>query len=495
MMINNLLQFRNIVVQCHDNPDADALASGFGLYTYLALHNASVRLVYGGNNKIKKANLMMMIEALDIPVEHVSSIGLCDLLITVDCQYGCGNVTRFDASNIAVVDHHAVEREAASLFSVIRPQLGSCSTLVWSLLNDSGFNYDKFPNLSTALYYGLYSDTNNFSEMYHPLDKDMADSLKFEKALFKKFKNSNLTLEELTIAGVALTRHKINGRVGLFSSDCCDPNILGFISDIALQISEIDVCVVYMSLESGIKFSVRSCTNEIMANEMAEFLTRSIGSGGGHNEKAGGFIVKSKLEHAYPGMLVQDYMSYAISHYLDNYDFVYWNDYHLTASGMDEYEKLRFAVGYVKTTDFSPVGSSLNIRTLEGDISLVSSDNLFIMIGLKGEIYPIKEEKLLASYELTDQPFSSTVEYFPTATETLTGKVIKLSQYAHECFSNNRTHILAKKLIRDTKVFTQWDKDRYMLGKTDDYIAMRSDDPLDVYIISNDIFKATYAQV
>lgn len=35
MRLSQLLAYDDIVVQCHDNPDADAIASGFGVYTYL----------------------------------------------------------------------------------------------------------------------------------------------------------------------------------------------------------------------------------------------------------------------------------------------------------------------------------------------------------------------------------------------------------------------------------------------------------------------------
>ena len=48
MKLSKLLQYNQIIVQCHDNPDADAIASGFGVYTYLKMHGKNVRLVYGG---------------------------------------------------------------------------------------------------------------------------------------------------------------------------------------------------------------------------------------------------------------------------------------------------------------------------------------------------------------------------------------------------------------------------------------------------------------
>ena len=32
-ILEELQQYDNITVQCHDNPDADAIASAFGVYT------------------------------------------------------------------------------------------------------------------------------------------------------------------------------------------------------------------------------------------------------------------------------------------------------------------------------------------------------------------------------------------------------------------------------------------------------------------------------
>ena len=45
MKLNDLLKFNDIVIQCHDNPDADALASGYALYWYLT-KKERVRALY-----------------------------------------------------------------------------------------------------------------------------------------------------------------------------------------------------------------------------------------------------------------------------------------------------------------------------------------------------------------------------------------------------------------------------------------------------------------
>ena len=61
MRLSELLQFEDIVIQCHDNPDADALASGAALHWYFTQKGKKVRFIYRGNNKIQKSNLMIML--------------------------------------------------------------------------------------------------------------------------------------------------------------------------------------------------------------------------------------------------------------------------------------------------------------------------------------------------------------------------------------------------------------------------------------------------
>ena len=88
MKLSHLITTQPITIQCHDNPDADALASGYALYTYFKLQGCDVKLIYSGHFQIQKTNLVAMIELLNIPIEYVDASQINGLLITVDCQYG-----------------------------------------------------------------------------------------------------------------------------------------------------------------------------------------------------------------------------------------------------------------------------------------------------------------------------------------------------------------------------------------------------------------------
>ena len=180
MKLSTLDKFNNIVIQMHDNPDADAVGSGFALYKYFKEKEKNVRLVYGGPMKIRKSNMLLMIEKLDIPVEYVDKLDKPELLITVDCQYGEGNVQRFEAENIAIIDHHNTGRESGEM-EEIRSHIVSCATVCFDMLKDEGFDVNSDKNVATALYYGMFMDSNEMSELRHPLERDMLDCLKYDK--------------------------------------------------------------------------------------------------------------------------------------------------------------------------------------------------------------------------------------------------------------------------------------------------------------------------
>lgn len=503
MRLSDLEKYNPITIQCHDNPDADALASGYGLYCYFQSKGKDVRLVYSGSNQIHKSNLRLMVEKLNLPIEHVAvgrgkTLRVEGLLITVDCQYGSGNVTGLVGEKVAVIDHHQLEKEALPL-SVINSRLGSCSTLVWKLLRDEKFCMEENENLGTALYYGLYTDTNQFSELYNPLDMDMREALTFDKSLITLFRNSNLSLRELEIAGIALIRYSYNDdyEFAVIKAQPCDPNILGLISDFLLQVDVIKTCVVFNEAKGGYKYSVRSCTPEVNASELAAFLAEGIGSGGGHYEKAGGFISLRLYEEKYPTLHTEGYFNNRMTEYFDSFELIYAEQYETDLSSMKTYVRRRIPVGYVKADEVLPTGTPITIRTLEGDIDITVEKNLVIMLGTKGEVYPLSGSRFQLEYEPLEEndgveEFIGKAEYAPVIKNRASGKDMLLTDYARLCVPAGELHIYAKPLEKCVKVFTEKNRNKYMPGRPGDYLVIRCDSPHDICVLEKKAFEENY---
>ncbi len=496
MKLSELNEYQDIVIQCHDNPDPDTIGAGYALYYYFKERGRKVRLIYSGHLTITKPNVRLIVEELDIPLEYVKTVEIPQLLITVDCQYGASNVTHFEAPEVVVVDHH--EQEIKDLDRKrIQVGLASACTVVWNMLMEQGVDVNRWPNVATALYYGLFTDSAGFSEVRHPLDKDMRDELKVDEALIRRLKNAVLTLSELEIAGMALIRHSYNlrNRFVVVKAKECDPNILGFISDLAIQVDSVNVCLVYNETIHGIKFSVRSCVKEVMANELASYLCQNIGSGGGHIDKAGGFINVRDFNRNNAHLNADEFFLRRLTKYYKSFDVIDALEYSLNKEDFMLYRKNPVVLGMVPLCDITLVGSTLCIRTIEGDINVQVEEGLYLLIGKKGEIRPIDKEKFQRNYKKIDGLCELEFNYFPTIRNKGGQVTLRLKDYIYSCVAEGNSYFYAKPLVKSVKLFPWWDRLRYIYGKPQDYLIISQEDNKDMDIIDKKTFLQTYSKV
>ena len=499
MKLGNLNKYDNIVIQMHNNPDADAVGSGYALYKYFQAQGKNVRLVYGGFSKITKSNICMLIDKLGIPAEYIGEtdvpVGTAELLLTVDCQYGEGNVQHIDAVNVAMIDHHNTGRESDDMCE-IRSNIVSCATICYDLLKAEGYDVNEDTAVATALFYGLFMDSNELSEVRHPIERDMLDFLKIDEGLLNRVTHANFTLEEFETAGMAMLRYNYNEnkRLAIIKAKPCDPNILGLVGDFVLQVDSIDVCIIFNELDEGYKLSVRSCSTDVTANDMAEYLVRDIGSGGGHLNKAGGFISRRKYMEKYGKMGIDTYIFSRSEAYYDSCEVINAGEGIRDTTGFALYRKVPGTYGYVKTLDFLEPHTECKIRTYEGDVSVKASEDIYVMIGLMGEVYPIEREKFEQKYIPKDEAFYREFEYTPSVVDTAMARKYELLAYARQCTRKEESCIYAKKIEIPVKVFSKWNYEKYMYGDAGDYICYSPEDINDVYIVKNKIFEETYTR-
>ncbi len=502
MKLRELLSYQDIVIQCHDNPDADALASGYALWWYFRQMGKTARFIYRGRKEAQKGNLLLMIRELDVPVSYEPDfMYVPELLVMVDCQYGQKNATLTEAETVAVIDHHQVTGELPEL-SEVRSNIGSCATILWDMIREEGLSLTEEKKLSTALYYGLFMDTNRLSEVSHPLDRDMLDTLQISKSVITELRNSNISLEELSITGQTITQYEYHPdrRYVVLRAEPCDPGILGVISDFVMETEGIDVSLAYYISPFEVKLSVRSCVKEVHADELAAFLTDGIGGGGGHMLKAGGTVRPDLLDQYAMGdedtyTLADRILMERLEEYYEQYQVLYAKDTLLEPEYLELYEKQPQELGCAKLTELFPVGTRVEIRTLEGDVEVTVRDDIYLMIGLEGEVYPITKEKLERSYRRTGEPYSRSFDYDPTIKNSATGERMEIMEHAMGVISSGGSRIKAMRLKRHVKLFTAWDEEKYYSGNPGDYIACREDDPHDIYIIRSRLFPSLYKKV
>lgn len=522
MRLRDLLNYDNIVIQCHDNPDADTIACGFGVYLYLKSKGKEARLVYGGQNVIRKSNLVMMVQELHIPLVHVDYLRKPELLVMVDCQYRSGNAAVFEADNIAVIDHHRISSELPEM-SAVNSKLGACSTLIWKMLKRENFNVQENRELSTALYYGLYMDTGSFTEIVHPLDKDLRDEARFDQKIMRKLRNANMSLDELGIAGAALlnTDYLEEYRAAIVKVARCDPNVLGMISDLVLEVDAVDICVTFSVQPEGVKYSVRSCVKEVKANELASELCKGIGSGGGHLEKAGGLISMDlmteeylqfcKEHHFRPRMEydaegrneqpaasgIKSVLEQRLRIYMENTDIIYSDECRLDMHNATCYCRRSVPWGYVCSADLFKGDTPVNVRTMKGDLKTEAGLNIVFIIGPRGELFFRKEEEFRKEFRVyPDWNFTlRETEYAPTIKNMHNGQVIALMDTARVCVPKGNLILHARQLERKVKLFQDKAADQpYTLGRPGDYLVDSCDEVNGIRIIKKELFEEIYRE-
>ncbi len=316
--LRRFLAYKSVCIQCHDNPDADTVASAFGVYRYLRAHDVDAAIIYGGSTPIDKTAMKILIRECDIQIEHVDALPPSDILLLVDCQYGQGNAEVFDAERIAIIDHHIRKVDNAPDY-FIESGYQSCSTIVWEMLKEEGYPVEEDDALAVALLYGLYTDTACFADLFGSADNNMRTALFKEQPLFERLIKSNMSVLELMISGDALLNHYIDPKrhFAIVPALSCSQTVLGSIGDFIIQVDIVFLSFTYTRTDTDYKISLRTCHEKLAANRILEYVCNGIGSGGGHLKKAGGFISDKKLRQKYGDRDIFDVVNMLLCQYID----------------------------------------------------------------------------------------------------------------------------------------------------------------------------------
>lgn len=291
-----LADYERIVILSHDNPDPDAIASGWALYDLIERKlKRRPRLVAGG--ALVRAENIRLVELLAPPLELVDHLEVeaGSGGVYVDCHpESVSHLLEADGLEpVAVLDHHvyAGRRRPKVPFKDLRPKVAAAATIATFYLKEQ--KLEPSADLATALIYAMRSDTRSAQAQLSRADKrafswltplcDLQKLTDIENAPLPKsyFEDLLLALENTFQYGdTALC----------FMPKVHHAGIVGEVADMLIRCDEIRRVFCGAQQGQDILISVRTTSDGGDASLLTRKTLAGIGYGGGHEHRAGGKI-------------------------------------------------------------------------------------------------------------------------------------------------------------------------------------------------------------
>ena len=285
-----IIKGKSVVIQTHNFPDPDAIATAFGLQYLLKTRDIDTNIVYFGN--FDKVTLKRMTEQLHITAtnaeEHIGSGD--DYIINVDGQKFSANFSDLTGHEIACIDHHPWVTTYDYTFTDHR-LVGACATIIANYFVENRIDIPK--DVATALLYAIKIDTQNFTSGVTKEDIEAFAMLNpiADQALILRLDSNELEIDDLRAYGAAIQNLYASDGIGFvhIPFDCPD-RLIAMVSSFILSLDCVSFSVVYAERNGGMKFSLRSELSNIKAGDLIHIALDGIGDGGGHPLMAGGII-------------------------------------------------------------------------------------------------------------------------------------------------------------------------------------------------------------
>jgi len=261
-------------------------------------------------------------------------------------------------------------------------------------------------------------------------------------------------------------------------------------------------------VEDGKQIKVQLCskTEEIRAIEFLDYMMQEFALVKGDKTNATATISQSILKSSVLTSGFANIDEYLASRCRDYFEqvkvivagkFVKQNEEIIETMPLYTKKKVKWA--YVKSTDVLEEGKEFVIKSLENEAgkTITANENVYIMIGCRGEIYDITKEKFMNTYVPSEEAldvFEQMLTFIPEIKEAQTDEYIVIDEVAKVCYPKQGNLIYAMPLSERTKVFEGDGKGDYFLGHVGDYMVIREDDVRDIYVIKKDIFEETYVR-
>lgn len=267
-------------------PDPDSISSAYAL-TRLFPANGSHRYEFVCTEPTKRPENVALLEMLEIKyhISELRDIPRSTILVMTDCQ------PMFFGQNIGmvdvVIDHHPLKGKLVARVRDVRTNYGCTCSIICDYLDAAGTAVDS--RLATALYYGLITDTANFTRNVHESEIRAFKFLyrKLERQLLRSIQLSQMPASSLDAIATAINNKKIEGDVLVsFVGEVQTPEIGAHAADMLILVKEINWAVVALTSGGKLYVFVRTSTPKGDAGKLATECFMMYGSAGGDRSKA-----------------------------------------------------------------------------------------------------------------------------------------------------------------------------------------------------------------
>ena len=287
---------KRLLVLTHTNPDPDSMASAMGL-RLLVDRKLGLATDIALSGRVMRAENRELVRECSIRMLPLAGIDLSryDAFAVVDTQPGFGHTKIPAGVKIdVVVDHHLplTDGDVQQIpHCDVRVDVGATSSMVTGYLMDAGVEIP--PDIATALYYGVKTDTADLSRNASPLDVAAYAFLneRLDRTKLARITMPDVTVEYFRALRAALNNVRIYGRVVLCSLGKLQaPEMVAEVADLLLRME--GKTAVFCGGLVGATYYV-SVRTEIGERDAYDLIRGALGDGGsfgGHGTVAGGSI-------------------------------------------------------------------------------------------------------------------------------------------------------------------------------------------------------------
>lgn len=285
---------RRVLILPHNDPDPDAIASALALQHLLSKRlGLENHIAYG--SIVGRAENKALVSYLGHPLRHLRASDFCQLaaIALIDTQPGAGNNALAPNAAVAIVlDHHPwCEATAAASFADVRQELGATSTILTEYLQVAGV--EPGPQLATALFYGIKTDTMGLGRGASPADAAAYFYLqpRVNVEALVKIERAQVPVKyfEQLVATLQAT-HVYDGVVITYIGPMSHSDMTAEMADLLLRLEGTRWVICMGAYKEELILSVRTRTRRGGAGELAQKIVEHRGSAGEHGTMAGGQI-------------------------------------------------------------------------------------------------------------------------------------------------------------------------------------------------------------